>query len=245
MSSDDMFPEKRSAIESTECMEPVQNGVCNGDDHVGKGMTPKHMKECRPSSNPGPASSRYGSISETNILSLFAESSLRNEQVYYRPQKLHNSLLSPFVDFKDPQVQEDISMNQDHYVMEQVRQKLLSFASTATFQRCDLFNDLYMVPFDLSKLDWNISHVKVFIVRLDKQDKTRPMTSHVLELSFRVLSGTIESTAIVSNNNITPKRSKPGEEIHIRPGIEFEMRNISFFAKSYLLLKIRKDPRRM
>ena len=177
-------------------------------------------------------------LTHTKIKSLLETPSVvafnKNVSAFKRPQKLVSSLLDPYVDRKDVRIVEKLKDNKDLHLMEETRQMLLTLASQVKFIPLKVASSPQMKIFFMER------HPRVVtgLIKLDPSEDIAPQKSSAdTESSFRVIKGKVLFDIEMDKRD---RKCKKNEEIHVRPGLGFALRNASDLSHSFLYFRFRK-----
>lgn len=177
-------------------------------------------------------------FTHTKIKSLLETPSVvafnKDVSAFKRPQKLVTSLLDPYVDRKDARIVEKLKDNKDLHLMEETRQMLLILASQVEFIPLKVASSPQMKIFFMER------HPKVVtgLIKLNPSEDIAPQKSPVgIESSFRVIKGKVVFDVEMDKKD---RKCKKNDEIHVRPGLGFALRNPSDLSHSFLYFRFRK-----
>ena len=168
---------------------------------------------------------------------LLLESNPSNTGIFYRPVKATKSLLSAFINHENQLVKNDLTIGsngktKDEHLMQEVRQKLLVFASKIKYSKHPMFPDIKCHAFTAG----TTTKVVHGLMELETKQDMPASRDFKIYLAFRVLMGIVE----VTTDETKERKLVAGDELHVRPGLGFKMRNPSRYDVAILYFRGRK-----
>ena len=157
--------------------------------------------------------------------------------IFYHPLKVANSLFDAFINYENEEVKNDLAIGsngktKDRHVMQEIRQKLLVFASKVKYSKHPMFPDIKCHAFTAG----TTTKVVHGLMELETKQDMPACRDFKIYLAFRVLMGIVEVTTDQSED----RKLEVGDELHLKPGLGFKMRNPSRYDTAILYFRGRK-----